>query len=289
MIPVKHIDPDDLALYAMNLLPADESEEMALNLQHSVEARRLLAEIRSDLVLLALSADSHASAPSARTRLIEQVAREKKIAPAPIQPAALPVALPARTSNLAFAEEPATRTLAARTLPWLGWAIAATLLLEVGHLFQQREHLQHTVASSRAQVLDAESRAASARASAEVANTALTTFQDPTAVEVALTASGLKPPPQGRAFYVPSKGSLIFLASNLDPLKPNKTYELWLIPTTGQPIPAGTFSPDKGGYARIVMPPLPAGIAAKAFGVTIENAGGSPVPTSAILLHGAAS
>lgn len=290
MIPVKHIDPDDLALYAMNLLPADESEEMALNLQHSVEARRQLAAIRSDLAVLALAADLHAPAADARDRLIQQVAREKKLVPAPAHADAAPDPLPARTSSLAFAEEQrAPQSVAGRTLPWLGWAIAAILLLEIGNLFQQRQHLQHTVATSRAQVLSAESRAASAHASAELANSALATLQDPAAVEVALTTSGLKPPPQGRATYVPSKGSLVFLASNLDPLKPNKTYELWLIPTTGQPIPAGTFSPDKGGYASVVLPSLPAGITAKAFGVTIENAGGSLAPTSPILLHGAAS
>jgi anti-sigma-K factor RskA len=37
------------------------------------------------------------------------------------------------------------------------------------------------------------------------------------------------------------------------------------------------------------MPSLPAGVKAKAFGVTIENAGGSPVPTTPIMLHGAAA
>ena len=287
MIPVKHIDPDDLALYAMHLLPADESEEMALNLQHSVEARRMLAEIRGDLSILAVSADSHTPASSARDRLMQQVAREKKAVPAPVQPLVVADSLSSRAPTPA--EEPAPRSFAARNLPWLGWAIAAMLLLEVGHLAQVRGHLEHSVASSRAQVFDAESRAASARASAEQANSVIATLQDPTAVQVALTTSGLKPPPQGRATYIPSKVSLVFLASNLDPLKPSKTYELWLIPTTGQPIPAGTFTPDKSGYASVVLPPLPAGTAAKAFGVTIENAGGSLVPTAPILLHGAAS
>ena len=43
MIPVKHIDPDDIALYAMQLLPPDETEEMTLHLQHSAEARRVLS------------------------------------------------------------------------------------------------------------------------------------------------------------------------------------------------------------------------------------------------------
>ena len=53
MIPVKHIDPEDLPLYAMQLLPAEENEELSLHLQHSPEARRVLAEIYGDLAVLA--------------------------------------------------------------------------------------------------------------------------------------------------------------------------------------------------------------------------------------------
>jgi hypothetical protein len=41
------------------------------------------------------------------------------------------------------------------------------------------------------------------------------------------------------------------------------------------------------GTATLVLPPLSAGIQAKAFGVTIENASGSDAPTSPIILSGA--
>ena len=102
-------------------------------------------------------------------------------------------------------------------------------------------------------------------------------------------AKGATPPlPTGRATYVPSKGALIFLASNLEPLQPAKTYELWLIPAgEGQnPIPAGTFRPDARGNASVSMPPLPKGVEAKAFGVTVEDEGGSATPTMPIVLAG---
>ena len=52
------------------------------------------------------------------------------------------------------------------------------------------------------------------------------------------------------------------------------------------PVPAGTFQPDQTGYASVVLPTLPPGIAAKAFGVTIENAGGATSPTLPIILAG---
>jgi anti-sigma-K factor RskA len=48
------------------------------------------------------------------------------------------------------------------------------------------------------------------------------------------------------------------------------------------------FRPDAAGNASVVMPDMPKGIEAKAFGVTIENAGGSNTPTMPIVLAGAA-
>ena len=112
---------------------------------------------------------------------------------------------------------------------------------------------------------------------------------DTSAMRVTLTTKGQTVPlPQGRATYVASKGTLIFLASNLEDLQPSKTYELWLIPATPgeNPIPAGTFRPDERGNASVILPPLPKGVEAKAFGVTVENEGGSPTPTLPIVLVG---
>ena len=67
-----------------------------------------------------------------------------------------------------------------------------------------------------------------------------------------------------------------------------KVYELWIIPADGTaPVPAGTFRPDARGYASVVMPQIPKGVAAKAFGVTMEAEGGATTPTMPILLVGA--
>ena len=42
------------------------------------------------------------------------------------------------------------------------------------------------------------------------------------------------------------------------------------------------------GSASLVLPPLPVGVEAKAFGVTIERAEGAATPTLPIILAGAA-
>jgi anti-sigma-K factor RskA len=77
----------------------------------------------------------------------------------------------------------------------------------------------------------------------------------------------------------------MLMASNLGPVPPNKTYELWLIPAHGAPMPAGTFKPNARGEATMEHQ-LPPGTEAKAFGVTIENEGGSATPTLPIVLSG---
>ena len=101
-----------------------------------------------------------------------------------------------------------------------------------------------------------------------------------------LVASNTPPQPQGKAIYVRSSGTLVFLASNMPQLPLQKTYELWLIPASGAPIPAGLFRPDPHGSATVVKPPLPSGIEAKTFAITIEPAAGSSAPTSQPILVG---
>jgi hypothetical protein len=278
MIPVKHIDPDDLALYAMQLLPPDETEEMALHLQHSVEARRVLSEIYGDLSIFAHSAEMHSPPALARQRLMKHVAREKKAIPIDTH-AQMAGAYAPRASSL-FADEPVKKSAVANVLPWLGWAVAAGLALPIVNLYNQREQLKNTVATEKSQMQQTQ-------LSAEQASLLMDTVKDPAAVHVTLTSTGAAPPPAGRLTYVADKGSLVFLASNLNPLQAYKTYELWVIPADGHdPIPAGVFRPDARGNASVVLPTLPKGVQAKAFGVTVEDGDGATAPTMPIVLKG---
>ncbi len=279
MIPVKHIDPDDLALYAMQLLTPEEMEEMSLHLQHSAEARRVLSEIYGDLSILSHSAEQHAPAEHAQQRLMKGVAREKKAIPID----ALQAGAYAPRDSAHLFEEPAKRSVAARVLPWVGWALAAGMVLPVVNFYQQRERLRDTVAGQSRQMQEQQS-------STEQAVALMQAEQDPTAVRVALTSTGAAPPPEGRAVYVPDKGSLLFTASNLEKLQAYKTYELWIIPKDGKsPIAAGIFRPDERGNASVILPALPKGVEAAAFGVTVEDGEGSPTPTMPILLKGNAA
>ena len=82
-------------------------------------------------------------------------------------------------------------------------------------------------------------------------------------------------------------GLLLFYAANLPALPTGRTYQLWLVPTKGNPISAGVFRVDAQGNGEVVLPTLPAGIAAAAFAVTVEPSGGVPQPTGPKVLIGA--
>ncbi|WP_433983447.1 anti-sigma factor [Tunturiibacter empetritectus] len=181
-------------------------------------------------------------------------------------------------------EEPPKPGFAGRVLPWVGWAAAAALAVAAGSLQRAR--------GLRSAVTEQSSKIDYLTADAAAARQVLDAMTDSSALRVTLNVKGAPPAvPQGRATYVASKGTLIFLATNLEPLQPSKTYELWLIPAgAGQnPIPAGTFRPDAHGNASVIMPTLPKGVEAKAFGVTVEDEGGATTPTLPIVLVGAAA
>ena len=232
--------------------------------------------------MYAHTAEMHSPPALARQRLMKHVAREKKAIPIDAVPAGT---YAPRASSL-FAEEPVKKSATARVLAWTGWAIAAGLLVAAGSVYQQNVALKNQMAGYVSQLN-------LSQAKAEQASLVLETMKDPGAVRVALTSTGAKPPAGGRLSYLADKGSLVFIATNLEPLQSYKTYELWLIPKgqDGQqpaPVPAGTFKPDLHGNATVVMPDIPKGLVAAAFGVTIEDGDGATSPTMPIILKGEA-
>ncbi len=276
-----HIERDDLVLFAMQLLSHDEAVSAAAHIENCPECRRELAEVQGDLAVYAHTVDLQPPPPQAKERLMKQVAQEKKVVPIGVTEE--PV-LPSRgfggRSSLTEDDLP-RRSFAGKVFPWLGWALAAGLAVTAGNLYLQRETLRGSMAEQNTQIVQLTNDAATAQQ-------VMDTMTDPKAMRVTLTRTSATPVSQGRATYVADKGTLIFLANNMEPLQPAKVYELWLIPANGSdPIPAGTFHPDERGNASVIMPPLPKGVDAKAFGVTIENEGGAQKPTLPIVMAGA--
>jgi hypothetical protein len=295
-----HYESADLAMFALQLLPRDEYASMAEHVQGCTYCRQELAQLQGDLATYAQTVEMHSPPALTRERLLKQVAREKKVAALDRIERVEPVTAPAptyptrgqtyRTGSrgghyLAEKDEPKpslVSTLFTKVFPWIGWAAAAGLAIAAGSLYHEREAQRAQLAAQTAMIDRLSADAAAARQ-------LLATITDPSARQVTLSPSSTPPVPEplGRTIYVADKGALIFLASNLEPLEQYKTYELWLIPADGRdPIPAGTFHPDTRGNASVILPPLPKGIEAKAFGVTIEDEGGSQTPTMPIVLAG---
>ncbi len=167
-----------------------------------------------------------------------------------------------------------------RSSSFMPWLAAAAFLLLTGFFFRQSDRLAQRVAQLQ-------NESAQQQAQLERAREVVSTLTSIDAMRVTLVAAQALPQPQGRAIYARERSSLIFLASNLPVLPPQKAYELWLIPTNGAPIAAGVFKPDARGSASMIEPPLPGGVEAKAFAITVEPEQGSATPTMPIVMMGA--
>ena len=283
----RHTAPEDLVLYAMQLISDEESAVVVRHLESCAECRDELASIHGDLSLCASTVDLHSPPEASRQRLLQQVARERKIVPIAMpqtQPQVEPqppVATFGRSASVLSMEARPQRHVGRTIFAITGWAVAAGLAVAITFQYKDRESLRNALVSQESELQRLNVDAASAHELKD----ALT---DPKAVRVSLsTKPQPKAQPTGGVTYSPEKGRLVFLASNLDPLQTYKTYELWVIPADGSaPIPAGTFHPDEQGNASVIMPDLPKGIAAKAFGVTIEADGGSQTPTLPTIMSG---
>lgn len=244
---------EDLALYALGVLQGDERVALEKHLEGCAACRRELEQLRGDMALMALSTAGPVPPRRARQRLLGAVAREPRRAAAPV-----------------------------RQVWWtlVPWVAAAALAVGLVAVLLQNSDLQRRVGGLQ-------NRSAQQQAELQRAREVVSTLTATDAMRVTLVTAKTPPQPQGKAIYVRDRSSLIFLASNFRALPAQKVYELWLIPINGAPIPAGIFKPDAHGSATVINPPLPTGVEAKAFAITVEPESGSSVPTMPILMIGA--
>jgi hypothetical protein len=286
-----HADPEDLVLYAMQFLNREQTSSIAAHVAVCADCREELARVQGDLATTALTTELESPPAPARQRLMAQVAREKKVisiaqpiqAVQPADPPPPALASFGRQGSILhpLEEVKPKRPIGLAIVGSIGWAIAAGLAFFAFTLHKDRDNLRGTIAARAGEVQRL-------TADAATSHQLLDALTDPKAIRVSLTSTPQpKPQPIGGVTYNPDSGTLVFLASNLEALQAYKTYELWVIPADGTaPIPAGTFHPDDRGNASVIMPDLPKGIAAKAFGVTVEDDGGAQTPTLPIVLAG---
>lgn len=268
MTDYAHIPQETLALLALEALESAEYGAVRAHLAQCEACRAELARARGDLALVAMSVDQHPVPEGARERFLDRIGEQtggtQQHSPATVIPITAKLPSKRRAAWPVFS----------------GWlAAAALLLVSVGLGLKIRtlnRQLDTTTSQLDAQIVHNRH-----------AHQVLDLLTAPTAQHVMLTAGKTPPAPSARAVYLAARGALVLEASNLKPLPPAKAYELWVIPANGAaPIPAGLFWPDAAGSASVVMPQIPWGVAAKAFGVTVENDAGSATPTAPIVLAG---
>ncbi len=275
MMDKQHVEIDDLILYALHALDPDETAVIERHLGGCEQCTLQVAEARGDIALVALSVDQVPPPSGAEQRLMERIA---SIAPATSQTKSVGTTSEVAPNLVSF-----HRAVQPRRSRWpviLPWAIAAGASVVAISLGVQNRGLNDTISAETALLNTVSSKASHAQQIVDALNS-------PHAQRVTLTAVKHAAEPTGQAIYLADRGALLFQANNLKPLEKGKTYELWVIPADGKaPVAAGIFQPDQAGYASVVLPTLPPGIAAKAFGVTIEKDGGAATPTMPIILAG---
>ncbi|HWW16589.1 MAG TPA: anti-sigma factor [Candidatus Dormibacteraeota bacterium] len=261
---------EELALYALDALRGEDRAHVEEHLDICAACRLELEQLRGDTALLALTTAGPRPPQRARKRLLDAVAREATAAP------------PTLSQRTRKDGAPAVSQTSPRRSWWgvLGWAAAAAVAVFALSLWRENLVLRQSLESASS---------ASARNTREMEELRriAAPIVVPEAQRVTLVSAKGPPQPQGKAFYLRNRSSLVFLANNMPALPPQKAYELWLIPVSGAPIPAGVFKPDAHGSASVVNPPLPAGAEAKAFAITVENEAGAAAPTMPIVMMGA--
>jgi len=267
-----HIADTDLALIAMGALTPAEMEPLQAHLRVCARCKE---ELRQNTLALAAYAQTTPEVPlpnGARDRFMAKLQETSQGESSPTKPVV--VEAPAKKAsfwNKVFGSGVA------------GWSPAlagafALLLLAVGI-----DDL-----SNRAQIGPLLKQAQRGAIDSAQLDQLMELLTSPQAQRVALHPGPVTaPPPEGRVVYASRTGKLLLTASNLHPLPAGKIYELWILQPGGKkPLPAGTFAPDSTGNAAMILADVPAGLTVQAFGVTVENAGGSETPTLPIVLSG---
>jgi anti-sigma-K factor RskA len=152
---------------------------------------------------------------------------------------------------------------------WLGAAAAAALLVVALWFSVQERRRTAELVEARQSILEG-------NAQRDRLVQAMSFLNEPDTRQVNFgAAQGVR----GNVLVNPRLG-VLFAASNLPALAAGQTYQMWVIPKSGEPRPAGLFEPGPDGAAMHVLrgPVDPAVLDSVA--ISVEPASGSPAPTT---------
>ncbi len=252
---------EDFDLYALGALEGDEKRAIESHVAGCASCAGKLAEAQGQMAMSGLSAPPDAPPSGVKEKLMRRVATTNH----------------PRSASAVVAS--ATPGIFDR---WWGLVapLAAGLALATALLWLHTMQLDRQLNDLRATIGQQESKLGEAQSEIDLMGSKDT-------VMVSLAEQKAQPPGTARVLYNSKKGMLVYNGT-LPPAPAGKSYQLWMVPMSGTPISAGVFESRSGDMNRIVMK-LPEGMAAKAFAVTLEPAGGMPQPTGPFVLLGPVS
>jgi anti-sigma-K factor RskA len=289
---------DDLSLYVLGALPADEGAEIATHLAECDECRGEARQWHEVVDMLPLAEQVRAPA-ELRAELLRRIA------------GGAAAALAASPVVVAKRRQQADVVPLRRWWPIAALAAAASIALAFGIVRERnlrRDLVAERQATAQLRAALAEAAALAGRGDAELKRARDLLAQQEQHIASLRTALGqaegalallrqpglnlvrLKQAPDARPaeghVLITTGGKALFYAFDLAPLPPDKVYELWWITEKEGPINAGLFRPDPTGIGQVeTTVPTTAGVV-KAAAVTVEPHGGVPKPTGPMVLLG---
>ena len=250
---------DTAMLYAAGALETGEREAFLRHLEED-KCKVCLAEVRefeAAVQSLAIALPEESPSENVKKRLLDQAE--------------------AVSTRVRAVETPRKRS---SILAWTGWLAAAASILAAVLVFSSNTALREQVASLNTRVVELEGQMTQQRL-------LLASLTDPDVRVVNLAGQGDAPGARGRIFWNEAQRRWRFYVSGLAPAPSDRSYQLWFVPTAGNPVSAGVFKTNPDGSFEGDIP-VPGDLAMlKATAVTTEPADGSPQPTTGFVLLGA--
>lgn len=278
----------DLAAdYALGLLNPEETAAFEEELAQSPGLQVLVRECREALALFPAALQSPAPAGDLRARVLGHLRTAPPEPPVVEAPADLMIETagePAPETDLPLhdtRETPVARGPRPRSSAGIWMALAATALVAIGLGVLWRSALK----AGQNGLL----RETALRASADSLSRLLSTRD---ATLNAILAPGIEfhtlkstgaPEPGAEFFWNKKQHSALMYAFNLAPNAKGRAYQLWMI-QGDKTIPSVTFEAGADGRALMGTITIPPDLVIEALAVTDEPVGGSPKPTTPILL-----
>ena len=237
---------DLAAAYALGALTDEERREFEAYLAEHPELRAEVKELSETAGLLALAPQEYEPPPDLRRNLLERVGA---------------------THEASLADRPRRRAGLGTLLGPGGLAAAAAVVAVLVGLFAWNLSLQNSNEALRTDVQELRGERGALQAEVEERRT------------YELQGSGAASEARGEVAVI-GEGRAVLVAEDLPPAPEGQVYETWVL-RDGVPEPAGLFEPRDGLAATTVEAPLED---ADAVAVTLEPDGGSPMPTSDVLL-----